>query len=101
MSLLIANCPRCGAAHTTFDVTAVLLVLKQHGWQHVYEAFGICRHCAKSTTFMIWEKPNTSGMFEQKSPLDAVKGSLNGFFEVDGYISLKDHGVIQPPEHLP
>jgi hypothetical protein len=80
---------------------AVLLVGKQHGWCHTYEAFGVCRHCSRSTTFVIGEKlGHDSEMFAQHSPLD-VKDALNNYFKVEGQISLKDHGAIQPPDHLP
>jgi hypothetical protein len=30
-----------------------------------------------------------------------LQGALNKYFEVDGYISLKDQGIIAPPEHIP
>ena len=37
------------------------------------------------------------------SPAEAVKfaGSLNQFYKVEGYISLKDFASIEPPEYLP
>jgi hypothetical protein len=101
MAELVANCPRCRTKSITFNVMALNLVRKEHGWAKTYEAFGICRHCHRATTFVIRE--NTShetDLFENKSPLDA-RGALNNYFNVAGFIALKDQGSVAPPEHVP
>jgi hypothetical protein len=59
MAELVANCPRCGTRRITFDVTALLLVDMQHGWQHWYEAFAVCRHCSRSTILLSAKNPTT------------------------------------------
>lgn len=85
----------------TLDVNAVTLVRLQYGWHHTYEAFGVCRHCQKSTVFLLREKNNhDTELFERKSPLE-VKGALNQYFDIAGFISLKDYGAAAPPEHAP
>jgi len=54
MSLLVADCPRCGSKQITFDVVS------QHpgaplpqGWNQ-FEIFCICRACKNSTTFVVF-----------------------------------------------
>jgi hypothetical protein len=97
----VADCPRCGAKHITFDISAVHLVRIQYGWQHRYEAFGICRHCARATIFAIEEKAqhHDLDLFNRTSPLKITE-ALNGYFGVRGFISLKDHAAIAPPKHV-
>jgi hypothetical protein len=36
MPELVANCPRCGSRHITFDVTAAKPYRQDHGWQYWY-----------------------------------------------------------------
>lgn len=102
MPELVANCPRCGSGHITFDVNSVHLVAIQYSWQHWFEAFGICRHCNRSTVFVLSETAQTHDidLFKRTSPLQ-VKGSLNNYFNVDRYVSLRDKAAAKPPEHLP
>jgi hypothetical protein len=101
MAELVANCPRCGTARITFDVTALVRVDFRYGWQHIFEAFGVCRNCSRSTIFVIEE---TTGhdiqLFKNDSPLK-VKDSLNNYFSVRGFINLKDMATAKPPEHVP
>jgi hypothetical protein len=98
---LVANCPRCGTRAITFDVTALQLIRMNYGWQHIYEAFGICRHCSATTVFRISENTgHDPRLFENTSPLKAM-GSMNNYFRVDGFVSLKDQVVATPPEHVP
>jgi len=101
MAELVANCPRCGAKHITFDVSSVHLIRFQYGWHHTYEAFGICRHCARSTTFVLEEIANHHDihLFNQTSPLK-ITDALNGYFSVRGFVSLKDYNVAVPPKYI-
>jgi len=101
MAELVANCPRCGAKNITFDVEAVNLVRIQYGWHHTFEAFGICRHCSSSTTFVLEEiaQHHDIDLFKRTSPLKITE-SLNGYFSVRGFISLKDFGTTKPPDHV-
>jgi hypothetical protein len=104
MAELVADCPRCVSTRMTFDVTQVLFRYEEYGWKRWYEAFSICRNCTKSTTFVLAQKANEKVdmyFFRGKSPLDIKNESLNNFFEVEGYISLRDMAPITAPEHLP
>ena len=102
MPELVANCPRCGSKHITFDVQAVNLVSIRYGWQHIFEAFGVCRHCNSSTTFVIEEKSqhHDIDLFQKVSPLK-MTDSLNNYFSVVRFISLIDHATITAPEYIP
>lgn len=102
MAELVADCPRCKATRTTFDVLSDVLTGWRYNWQSWYEAFSICRHCKRSTVFVLSAK----GVDEKDEILEAggparLKGSINGHVDVEGFISLKDASRIAPPEHLP
>ena len=102
MSELVADCPRCRAARTTFDVLAATAVGRRYNWQTIYEAFCVCRHCAKSTIFVLADSGISERDVIQKSGgVAAVKGSIAGFARVETYISMKDAASTTPPEHLP
>jgi hypothetical protein len=101
MADLVADCPRCRSRAITFDVSAVNLIRTEYGWQHIFEAFAVCRHCQRATTFVLAENANhATDKFRNASPLQ-VKEALNTHFNVTGFISLKDQGTIAPPEHVP
>jgi hypothetical protein len=95
MPQIISDCPRCKATRTTFDVLADNRVGVRHGWMVLHEAFCVCRHCRKGTIFIV--APKTSGV---PAPMGHT-ASLNDFFTVESYVSLKDVGVSSPPDHLP
>jgi hypothetical protein len=100
MAELVADCPRCGSTRITFDVHYTLPTRVEHRWQQWLEAFGVCRNCRRSTTFSISQKiSGDEGERAAKDPL-SLRGSLNNFFNVEGYISIKDRAKISPPEHL-
>ena len=101
MAELVANCPRCGSRQITFDVTDAKHYRTEHGWQHWYESFGICRHCGRTTIFVLSE--SVKGDYEQIHRLGLLnlKGALNKFVNVKGHISLKDFASATPPEFLP
>jgi hypothetical protein len=101
MAELVANCPRCGTARITFDVSALVPIAFRYGWQHIFEAFCVCRNCSKSTVFVIEEETGHDiHLFSDTSPLK-VKDSLNNYFRVQGFINLKDLAKAKPPEHVP
>jgi Domain of unknown function (DUF4145) len=98
---LVANCPRCGTASITFDVSAVNPRGMAHRWQHFFEAFAVCRHCHWSTIFVLEETANhDSKMFRDTSPLQ-IKTALNNYFRISGFIGLKDKATVVTPEHVP
>lgn len=102
MAELVTDCPRCGASHTTFDVLSHKIVGYQYDWQTWYEAFSICRHCHRSTVFVLAEKGIPEKEFLKKSGgPSSVNGSINGLIRIETFISLKDAAGVEPPEHLP
>ena len=101
MSELVANCPRCGSRHITFDVKAAKIYRVEHGWQNWYEAFGICRRCGRSAIFVLSESVNGNYQHVHKVGLLKVEEALNKYVEVEGHISLKDSASIAPPDSLP
>lgn len=93
----------------TLDVTAQVFRYQEYKWRNTQEVFSVCRHCEKPTIFIVamtlkgseFDR-NQSEKFS-RNPAEAVSyaGSLNQFYAVEGYISIKDHACIEPPEHLP
>jgi Domain of unknown function (DUF4145) len=105
MSLLVADCPRCGAEKMTFDVSANLYLGKRYGWQIWHELFCVCRHCSRSTTFVVSMKPSSPDIINKFSKslglVVEFDGALNQLFSIDRYIGLRDLVDRKPPEHLP
>jgi hypothetical protein len=101
MAELVANCPRCGSRHITFDITAAKPYRVDYGWQNWYEAFGICRNCGRTTIFVLSENVNGDHEYVHKTGLLKIDKSLNNFVDIKGHISLKDTASVAPPEHLP
>jgi hypothetical protein len=100
MPELVADCPRCGAKKIAFDVTAYHHVGKQHNWQSWFEAFSLCRNCNRTTLFVLSQQRCADGDPLSHSGIVQV-ASLNNFYTVEGYISLKDFHHAQPPDHVP
>lgn len=101
MAELVANCPRCGSHRITFDVTAAKTYRVLYSWQHWYEAFGICRHCGRTTVFVLSESVNGDYKHVHEVGLLKVQGALNRYVDVESYISRKDMTAAEPPEFLP
>ncbi len=101
MAELVANCPRCRSSQITFDVRAAITYKVEYGWQHWYEAFGVCRHCSRSAIFILSENVNGNYRYVHEIGLLEVKGALNNYVDVNGHISLKDSASVKPPEFLP
>lgn len=107
MSLLVADCPRCAAKAITFDVKAQVYCFTQHGWQHWYEIFCLCRGCRRPTIFVVHLSVDghQRGMEEEicrpANGLVLHRGGLNQHFDIDHYISQRDEAPQKSPEHLP
>lgn len=99
MSYIVQDCPRCGAQEMTFEVQKVFHFGTRYDWQKCYEVFSICRSCLKSTTFTIDQKNSADSFSEQG--MENANIALNMYFDIKGYISLKNNIAIQPPDHLP
>jgi hypothetical protein len=103
MAELVTDCPRCGAKKTTFDIKGSNLKSTRGyaDWQDIYETYSVCRHCKTATLFvLVLENFNARNIFAT-SGLAAFNGSINPYFSVKGYISLKDTTCVAPPDHLP
>lgn len=101
MSQLISDCPRCGAIKTAFDLKSETLVSVVYEWKHRYEAFCVCRHCHKSTIFLVDEKRIDAHKAIERLGLSGIQGSANDYVEVVRHISLRDKLTIRSPEFLP
>lgn len=101
MAELVANCPRCVSRKITFDVRAASPFRQLYGWQNWYETFCICRHCGRTTIFVLKESVNSNYEYVHKVGLLEIEGSLNNYVEIEGHISLKDHASVSPPDYIP
>lgn len=101
MTELVDDCPRCGSKKITFDVTQEHFLFSKYNWQYWYEAFSVCRHCRRSTTFVLSQKLEPKNDIIHKNGLLKIQGAINRFMKVEGFVSLKDAAAIDPPEHLP
>jgi hypothetical protein len=104
--MLVSNCPRCGTEKMTFDVWAQQY--RGHGgridWQHIYEVFAVCRHCERSTIFLLrLDEYDANHTFSPANTgaLVMLEGSLNTFFKVERHVGLRDEVSYEPPQHLP
>lgn len=103
MSELIADCPRCGSKKITFALTrAAHIGTRGRDWQEAYETFCTCRHCHRSTVFvLVGSEFVAQPHYADAEKLVAYKGTVNGFMQIAGYVSIKDVAAEPPPEHLP
>ena len=101
MSDLIANCPRCGAQHVTFDLKSSTPTRYQYDWQTWYEAFAVCRHCRRSTVFVVSELGINEAKHIKQEGLAKTTLAANSLVKVEDYISQKNADARPAPEHLP
>jgi Domain of unknown function (DUF4145) len=101
MSMLIADCPRCHAKNMTFDVEASIYVGKRQGWARTFEAFCICRHCKRSVVWILESDDDDINEIVEKTPPQAIKGTLTPRMKAAAYICIKDIAAHAPPEYLP
>lgn len=101
MAELVTDCPRCRTRHITFDVKVGHIVGSEYGWQLWYEVFSVCRHCNRSTIFVVSERVDCDYERLHKIGLLNADGSLNKYVKVERYISLRDFPGVAPPEFLP
>ncbi len=100
MSELVADCPRCGSAKITFDLTQDQPIERRYDWQRRYEAFCTCRLCNKSTIFVLGYSVHAPAEFRETRPVD-LPFAVNRFMDIDGIVSQKDNATVSPPELLP
>ena len=85
----------------TFNLVAHTQVAYRHSWQSWYEAFCICRHCSRSTIFLLSEKGIEETKAIRQFGLEKLQVAANKLVTVENYVSLKDAKAISPPEYLP
>lgn len=101
MAELVADCPRCGANHITFDVKQAVVTETAYGWQYWYEAFSICRRCQRTSIFVLSDLADGDHDAVHKVGLTNLPDALNNYVDVRRYISLVDETSETPPEHVP
>lgn len=101
MSEIVADCPRCGAGHITFDLNAQNLFLTRYNWQNWYEAFCVCRKCHRATILVVKERGIPEAELVGKHGLSAVGGGVNNLVDVHSFVNISDLKSASPPEHLP
>jgi hypothetical protein len=100
MTELVADCPRCGARQITFDLLGAVVVDEHWGWQREYEAFCKCRHCSKSSTFILLDRSVDAARVVGGHDLSELHVAVNRFVEVERYVSLRDTSAVAPPEYV-
>ncbi|MEJ8569696.1 DUF4145 domain-containing protein [Elongatibacter sediminis] len=100
MSELVANCPRCGASHMTFDLLNQVPVSIRYDWQYWIEVFCVCRNCNKPTIFLVAQKKYNDSKYI-KEGLSKLTISANQVVEVKRHIGIQDTSAQEPPEYLP
>ena len=100
-SELVANCPRCGARQMTFDVRDSALVGKGPSGYEWYEAFSVCRFCARATIFFVEESRTGCKRRETTGEIVPPHQHYRHLYELRYPISLADIETAQPPEELP
>ncbi|ACL06382.1 conserved hypothetical protein [Desulfatibacillum aliphaticivorans] len=101
MAELVNDCPRCGARQITFDITSVIVIAIEYEWQYWYEAFCICRHCNRSSIFVLSESVDGDYKKVHQIGLINLPGAVNRYVDVKGYINLKDNATYKPPLFVP
>lgn len=100
MSELVADCPRCGSAKITFDLTQDQPIEMHYDWQRRYEAFCTCRRCNKSTIFVLGYSVHAPLDFRKYRPVD-FPSAVNRYMDIEGIVTQKDNATVFPPEYLP
>ncbi len=100
MAELVTDCPRCGVQRISFDVLRASPVGIAYEWQRWHEAFCVCRHCNKSTVFVLSQKIGAQAERAIGVPLENLT-SVNAYYNIETFISTKDKAGKPPPDHLP
>jgi hypothetical protein len=104
MPILVADCPRCGSSHMTFDVQSYNDLGTEYGWQRWCELFSVCRKCHAATNFIVAQRPDSdSGLhaYRDAKKIMELKNSINDDFRVERFVSLRDQSKYSPPEFVP
>lgn len=101
MPTLLADCPRCGASKTTFDVGSKNYIGMEYNWVLHFEVFSVCRHCRRSSVFIIkLHEIRAKERFASEEIWNSAV-HLNESFNVDGFISIRDRQINDAPQYVP
>jgi hypothetical protein len=101
-TLLVDDCPRCGAQKMTFDVLHATPQKRQYTWQRRYEVFCVCRQCSTSSIFLISQRADANEEVLRPHTLPiTLQTALNVYFNVDGFLCIRDMKAQAPPEFVP
>lgn len=100
MSELVADCPRCRAKQITFDLVIAIPIYEKYKWQQWFEAFCLCRHCCRTTVFVLAQKEISDAELLKKG-LAILERGVNSVVSVESCICIRDFVGVAPPEHLP
>lgn len=98
MTTVVADCPRCGANATTFDVHTSIQSGSRYGWQRLFEHHCICRHCHRSSLLIGEQRDPRRDVSAEDLPR---VNSLNDIIDITGYISLKNENSETAPDNCP
>lgn len=73
----------------------------EHGWKSFHEVFCVCRTCHKSSVLILALRAGGAARDVNLDGIWKMAVSLNSYFEIYGYLSLKDRDAMPPPEGLP
>lgn len=85
----------------TFDLLAAQVVATEYGWQQIYEAFGVCRRCKRTTVHVLADSPNKDYNHLHRVGLFGLQEAVNNYVTLHGFISLKDRATVASPDHVP
>ncbi|EPM7840969.1 DUF4145 domain-containing protein, partial [Vibrio cholerae] len=100
MSMLVADCPRCGANEITFDLKNQVPSYTEYNWKQYLEVFCVCRACFKPTIFLVSQKKSSYADY-LKEGLHKLNVAVNEIIDVERYIGIQDNSADVPPEYLP
>lgn len=101
MAELVADCPRCRSLKMTFDIKSQLYFQTKYDWQDWYEVFAVCRHCSRSTVFVLSLSEIQMRSEVERGVLGKTGPAANNYMNNEGFINLKDVMGTAPPDHLP
>lgn len=107
MSILVKNCPRCGAQEMTFTVMGQTCTNYQKDPTAfssplvTVELFCICRGCEKSVVFVATFYEDTDRKYSQNKNLVHYDGKINDVIGSCRYIYLRDFKNHTLPDDLP
>lgn len=104
MPTFVSDCPRCGAAKSTFDCYSNVWRSLEHGWLNRHEIFCVCRTCHCPSIQLVKQTNNDNDSKKFCSGINTMiqyNGSLNDLVKFERFITLRDKHSNAPPEHLP